>query len=151
VPFHLEFCPHCHARVGFPSANPIEQASPEENEESEKSEPSSPATPATNGAELSAMADLFAKMAGASLLWPLIAGGATFIRGVGTGYGQALSLLLGLAPAIGGLILFFAASTSLRSAARRNGESSGVLLGVLWGVAGMAVWGYFFNLFFLKS
>lgn len=93
--------------------------------------------------ELDTAANVCAKLAGASLLWP-VAALAVAVARLAPMEGVML-VLFALVPALLGMACFFVASSYFRAQARNARDTSGTGMGVFFSIGGAAVWCYCFQ------
>lgn len=122
----VEVCPHCKVRRMLPQREDRVGAG-------------ASVALRTNKRELQLTAELCARLAGLSVLWPLIAAIITLARGY---YAEAVvATAVGLIPAAGGVTSFFLASNFFRRELRSTSGSPALLWGAAAGLVGLVIWG----------
>ena len=130
-----QFCPICKLRLTQHLVNNLEEPLEEVGKRR------------TRAKELSLVVVITARLAGASLLWPLIAAFLTFYQGAGAK--AIIAVVMGLIPCVAALTSFFIASNCFRAELKGKDEGVSLFLGVGFTLAGIAVW-YYGTLFFLQ-
>ena len=124
----FEFCPQCRVRLGHFVKAQVYNPTLEEL-----------STPAPdNVKELTLMANFCSVLAGLSIGWPLYAVGLFLFREVSTK--AFLAFIVGLVPAAIGLVLFSLASMSFRDDARRKGDGTKTVWGMLCAICAAGSW-----------